>query len=166
MAKDPNKGRIGLERWLRTNQGVSVVLTVILLIYLFNMWFSTWVHHELRDGFTLGFFPILGMIAMVLCSMALSVDRFRNEIHEEMNNVDLRDLVYCVGVSVVTFVFFELMLKVGFLLAGPVFLFGLIYFFGVRPWRSALISAVIIAVCVYALFRTLGIALPSGILPF
>jgi len=44
--------------WLRSNQGVGFILTLVLVAFLVYLELSPWVHREVRDGFTLGFSAI------------------------------------------------------------------------------------------------------------
>ena len=79
-AEDPKK----LADWIRTNQGVGVVitaLTVALLVYLSQ---QEWVFVKLRDGFRLGFFTILATFSMLLCSVAMIFDDHKRGFNKKM----------------------------------------------------------------------------------
>ena len=78
----------GFRRWIVTNQGVGVMLTAILSAFLIHLLLTEWVHHYLRDGFRLGFFPVLGVIAMMLCTIALMFDSQRRNFTEELRDID------------------------------------------------------------------------------
>lgn len=156
----------GLRRWIETNQGVGVVLTVLLGAFLIHLLSSDWVHRELRDGFKLGFFPVAGVIAMLLCTVALLFDAHRREVEEDLGAIGWKSWLYCVVVLAGCYLYFEASQTIGFLLASPVFLFVLILFLGVRPWTSALLASAVMTVAVYGVFRMLGITMAQGFLPF
>ena len=127
---------------------------------------TEWVHRDLRDGFKLGFFPVAGVIVMMLCTIALMFDSHRRVITDDLRDIEWRSWLYCFAALIGCYVYFELSQLIGFLLVSPVFLFVLMYFLGVRPWTTAAASSAIMTVIVYGLFRMLGIAMTQGILPF
>ncbi len=161
----PDK-KSGFRHWIGTNQGVGVLLSVLLGAFLIQLLLSEWVHRDLRDGFKLGFFPVVGVIAMLLCTVALLFDSHRREVEAALGAIGWKSWVYCVAVLAGCYVYFEASQRFGFLLASPVFLFVLTYFLGVRPWTSALAAGAIMTVAVYGVFRILGITLAQGFLPF
>lgn len=153
--------------WWRTNQGVGVILTALLAGYLvYLLIFPDWVHEELRDGFQLGFFPLMGVFAMMVCTLMLLFDSHRYEVEEGLRGVSGRTLILCVALLLGCYGYFELSLVIGYLLASPVLLFVLMYLFGVRPWVSALAASIIMTLVVFALFTVLGVTLPKGFLPY
>jgi len=156
----------GFRRRIITNQGVGALLTAILGAFLIHLLLTEWVHRDLRDGFKLGFFPVTGVILMMLCTIALMFDSRRRHITDDLRDIDWKNWLYCFAALIGCYVYFELSQLIGFLLVSPVFLFVLMYFLGVRPWTTALASSAIITVIVYGLFRMLGIAMTQGILPF
>jgi len=156
----------GFRRWVVTNQGVGTLLTVILGAFLIHLLLTEWVHRDLRDGFKLGFFPVAGVIAMMLCTIALMFDSRRRQITDDLRDIEWKNWLYCFAALIGCYVYFALSELIGFLLVTPVFLFVLMYFLGVRPWTTALASGAIVTVIVYGLFRMLGIAMTQGILPF
>ena len=156
----------GFRRWIVTNQGVGALLTVILGAFLIHLLLTEWVHRDLRDGFKLGFFPVAGVIIMMLCTIALMLDSHRRRITDDLRDIEWKSWLYCFAALIGWYVYFELSQLLGFLLVSPVFLFVLMYILGVRPWTTAATAGVVLTVMVYGLFRMLGIALSQGILPF
>ena len=156
----------GFRRWIVTNHGVGALLTVILGAFLIHLLLTEWVHRDLRDGFKLGFFPVAGVIIMMLCTIALTLDSHRRRITDDLRGIEWKSWLYCFAVLIGWYVYFELAQLIGFLLVTPVFLFVLMYVLGVRPWTTAAASGAILTVIVYGLFRMLGIAMTQGILPF
>ena len=160
------EGRGGVPAWIRTNQGVGWILTACLGMYLVYLQFSPWVHEKLRDDFTLGFFPVTGVILMMICTLALIFDDHRKERIEELEHMRWKWFFFCLGVLIACGAYFYLIIEIGFLLMSPVFLFVFIFILGLRPWTSCLTSGLVMTILVYGLFRLIGIELPPGILPF
>lgn len=153
--------------WWRSNQGAGVILTFLLAGYLvYLLVFPDWVHEELRDGFRLGFFPLMGVMAMMACTLILLLDSHRHEVEQGLREASGRTLILCVALLSGCYGYFEISLVIGYLLASPVLLFALMYLFGVRPWGSALAASVIMTLVVFALFTLLGVTLPKGFLPY
>lgn len=165
MAGDQTPERSGYRAWIRTNQGVGVILTAALALFLLYLRQSSWVHERLRDGFTLGFFPVTGVVLMMLCAICLIVDRNRRERIEELSDMRWMWFFFCLGVLIACGIYFYLVLEIGYLLVTPVFLSIFIFLLGLRPWTSCLISGGVITVLVFGLFWLIGIELPPGILP-
>lgn len=149
----------------RTNRAIGICLSVAFALLFAYIWFSPWAHREMRDGFLLGFFPMLGVVAMLGAALAMTVDPLRHEVTEEMADLTGRDvgiaLVLVLGIGV----YFTVMRAIGFVLVTPVFLFAYMAWFGVRPWRRLAILSLTVPLGVYVLFSLLGVRLPNGILP-
>ncbi len=166
MSGDNSPERTEFQAWIRTNQGVGVILTACLGLYLLYLQFSPWVHERLRDGFTLGFFPVTGIVLMMVFTVTLILDGNRRERIEELENMRWRWFLFCVAILLVCSVYFYLILEIGFLLVSPVFLAVFIFMLRLRPWTSCVTAGAVMTILVYALFRLMGIELPPGILPF
>jgi hypothetical protein len=156
--------------WLRSNQGVGFILTLILIAFLVYLELSPWVHKEVRDGFTLGFFPVLAVVLLLVFSLMLLVDTHRKETPGDLKTFTFKPFLGGVLIIIATWFYFAVMRKVGFLLVTPVYLLFFIYILGLKSWRTCAVSAVVMTVVVYGAFTGIGIRLPpgilSGILPF
>lgn len=152
--------------WWRTNRGIGALLTLVLVAFFLYLYRSDWTHEELRDGFTLGFFPLAGVLAMLACTLMLVFDTHRQEVEEGVATIDWRGWLQCAALLLGCYAYFVLAQALGYLLASPLFLFILMYLLGVRPWITALIASVVMTLIVFGLFTVLGVALPSGVLPF
>ncbi len=159
-----NSGQ-SVTQWLRTNQGVGVLIAISAALLFFYLWQQDWYHRVQRDRFSLGFFPGLGVGAMFVSALAISVDQWRKEVAEDMATVTWRDLGWALLFTVAGFVLFQLMELLGLPLAAAIFLFALMTLLGVRPWYLAAGSSVAVAVIVFVLFSLLGIRLPGGFFP-
>ncbi len=162
---ETRRGRDTVREWLRTNQGIGTILTLLLGAFLIYLQLSPWVHRKLRDGFTLGFFPVVGVVLMMFFSAALIFGSRRKQSVGELDSITGKALLFCSVLVLGCWVYFELMLRIGFLLVSPIFLLVFVYTLGMGSWRNSLLAGVIMTVVVYAVFRLLGITLPPGILP-
>lgn len=166
MSGDTPTEQTPFQAWIRTNQGIGVLLTACLGLYFLFLQLSPWVHERLRDGFTLGFFPVTGVVLMMIFTVTLIFDGNRRERIQELEDMKWKWFLFCVAVLLVCSVYFYLVLEIGFLLVSPVFLTFYIFMLRMRPWTSCASAGVVMTVLVYGLFRLIGIELPPGILPF
>lgn len=160
------RGMNSLRVWSKTNQGVGVLLTFLFSCLFIYLWFSPWAHRKLQDGFTLGFFPIFGVLILILLTITMAIDAQRKHVAPKMHTMDLKTLFFCLLILLGCWVYFALTDRIGFLLVSPVFLVGYSYSLGMRPWTYAVIAGVAMSTIVYVVFRLLEVELPSGILPF
>ena len=160
--EDPGTG--GRHEWIKTNQGVACCIAGVAVALLIYLGTSEWAYRELRDGFRLGFFTTVGVVAMLLCALAMMVDRHRHETDEELSRAHWKDWLIAVVSMVLCYVYFELAWRFDFIIVTPVFLAGATYVLGVRPLRSAIVAGLIITAVIYGVFRLIGIELPSEIL--
>ena len=152
--------------WLRSNQGLGSVLTVIFLGLLGYVLLSPWMFIPQRGGFLLGFIPLLAVCLMLLLTLTMIFDARRNNMAREGSEAEIpvtaTSLGYGLVVLVVTGLYFALVLVGGFLLVTPLFLFASAHALGARPWSLTLVYAVSVTALVYLMFFGLGIRLPLG----
>lgn len=154
-----------MSRWFRSNQAIGLYIAVIMAGLIAYIWMSPWAHREMRDGFLLGFFPLLGAGFVLFWALVTMADPLRNEVEADMETFSFVDILYVLFMLIGIGVYFRVMREVGFVLTTPVFLFVYMFWFGLRPVRTALILAVAIPVVTYLIFSGLGVRLPNGILP-
>jgi len=152
--------------WIKCNQGIGFILTVFFGALLIYLELSPWVHRKLRDGFTLGFFPVLAVVLCLFLSIILIFDQYRNETTSALKSITFISFISSFLAVIVCWLYFELMKKIGFLIISPIFLLFFIYALGLKSWRKCIASAAIMTVIVYLIFSILGIELPQGIIPF
>lgn len=150
--------------WLRCNQGIGFIFSLVLIGFLVYLELSPWVHREVRDGFTLGFFPVLAVVLLIIFSLFLLVDGRRKETAEDLEAFALKPFLGGVLIVIATWLYFALMRRVGFLIMTPIYLLFFIYFLGLKLWLTCAVSAAIMTVVVYGAFTAIGIRLPPGIL--
>jgi hypothetical protein len=149
--------------WIRTNQGTAAMMAggfIVLLIYL---WLQEWTHRDLRDGFMLGFFCLIGAGTCLFCALVMMIDSQRRRVEEDMDTLGWIDWALTVVILVLLYVFYELAWTFGFALIAPFFLGAATYIFGARPWWTAALSGVLTTVAISVAFWAIGIDLP---LPF
>jgi len=152
--------------WIKTNQGVACCIAAVSVALLVYLGTSAWAYRELRDGFRLGFFTTVSVLAMLVCALAMMIDRHRGKTDDEMGQVRWIDWVIAAGAMAVCYLYFTLAWKIDFILVTPVFMAGGTYLLGIRPLRSAIVAGVVITIVIYGLFRLIGIELPTNIVGF
>ncbi|WP_157968919.1 tripartite tricarboxylate transporter TctB family protein [Tropicimonas sp. IMCC34011] len=150
----------------RTNRLVGVVLTAATGGLCLFLWLRPWTHEVLRDGFTLGFFPLIGAGAMLICAALMIVDPLRREVPEGLEDVRWSDVGIAAMMLLGIGIYAVLMRRWGFVTVTPVFLLVYMWWLGVRPLHTALALAVALPIAIYALFTLLGVSLPKGVLAF
>lgn len=157
-------------KWLRSNQGIGVIMTVMFTGLFIYIQLTPWAHRRLRDKFTLGFFPTLAVALMIFFSLILIFDSRRREIPPRLEKLTVSGFLSAVLAVVVSWGYFAFMSEIGFLIATPAFLLLAMYALGLKPWRHVIIVALLLTVIVYAIFALMGIELPlgklSGMIPF
>lgn len=151
------------DEWIKTNQGVACCIAAVSVALLVYLGTSEWAFRELRDGFRLGFFTAVSVFAMLICALAMMVDRHRGQTDDEMAQAHWKDWAIAAGAMAVCYVYFEMAWRIDFILVTPFFMAGGTYVLGIRPLRSAIVAGVIITVTIYGLFRLIGIELPTNI---
>lgn len=124
--------------WLRTNQGLGVMLTLCVSGLLFYMLLSSWTFRSQRDGFLLGFVPLVSVSFMLLLSLIMVLDSSRSKSARDDSESTIvanrRALVFALVLLAVMAFYFLIVMATGFLLATPVFLFLGAFGLGARPW--------------------------------
>jgi len=152
--------------WIKTNQGVAFCIACVAVLMLVYLGTSEWAYRVLRDGFRLGFFTVVAVVAMLICALAMMVDRHRHETDPDIGRSRWSEWAVAAGAMALCYLYFVLAWRIDFLLVTPVFMAGATYALGIRPLRSAIVAGVVITVVIWGLFRLIGIDLPDEILGF
>jgi hypothetical protein len=150
--------------WIQTNQGIASCIALVsvgLLIYLVT---SEWAYRELRDGFRLGFFTAVAVIAMLICAIVMMIDNHRQDVDDDIAALKVSDWFVALVVLLGCYLYFTLTWQTEFLLVTPVFVAVATYAFGVRPIWMSIAAGLVTTVIIFALFRLIGIELPSRII--
>jgi hypothetical protein len=153
-----------IRSWVKTNQGVGCILSIVLVAFLIYLQLSPWVHKKVRDGFTLGFFPVLSIVILLFFTIVMILDSHRKEITKDTTRFTLKSFLGGVGLLIATGCYFAVMTKVGFLIVTPFYLIIFMYTLGMKDWRTSVISALIMTVVVYGAFSAIGVRIPAGVL--
>lgn len=168
--------------WIRTNRGMATCLAVLLVILLAYLLAQEWVYDKQRDGFRLGFFTIVGAVAMIACCISMMFDRLKNATTPELATMRLAHVGQGLIALAIMGVYFILAWDVHFaqewlrvlldvipltgefVLWTALFVGFAMFLLGVRPVRSAVIAGVVVSIVIFGLFRLIGITLPSNFL--
>ncbi|MDI7261194.1 MAG: tripartite tricarboxylate transporter TctB family protein [Thermodesulfobacteriota bacterium] len=153
-----------LRQWLKSNQGIGVMVSLFFLAFLVYLLLSPWVYTKLGDGFRLGFFPILSVVLILLPSLILIFDSHRKETPADLKILSFKSFLVVLLLLAGCLFYFVIMNKIGFLIITPFFLFFSIYALGLKSWWKGIIVAVVMTVIVYTMLSLLGLKLPAGIL--
>ena len=77
----------GAKAFLLTNRSLAVGLLVVVIGLAASIWFSDWAHERVRDGFTLGGFPLFAVAAMALSLLVMIFDGQARDTTPEMRRV-------------------------------------------------------------------------------
>ena len=100
-------------KWIRCNQGLGLILTLSFGAFLIYLELSPWVHRKLRDGFTLGFFPVLAVVLLLLLSIILIFDRYRKETTSGLKSITFKSFFSSFLAVTACWLYFELMKRIG-----------------------------------------------------
>ncbi|MFV0491160.1 MAG: tripartite tricarboxylate transporter TctB family protein [Pseudorhodobacter sp.] len=146
----------------RNNRAVGVVLFTASTALFIYLWLMPWTHREMRDGFILGFFPLLGAIALMVCAAVMVFDPLRHEVPEDLETTRWSD----VGLAAIMLIgigcYSMLMREWGFILVTPVFLILYMYWMGMRPLVLIVFYGIVLPIIIQILFGILGVSLPQG----
>jgi hypothetical protein len=164
------KGSNAMSKWLKCNQGAGIILTSFFTALLIYIELKPWSHRELRDGFSLGFFPAVAIVLSIIFSLILIFDGHRKEVPSALETLTFKSVLSAVLAVVVSWGYFAVMREIGFLIVTPFFLLLAMVALGAQSWRNTMLIAVFMTAIVYGIFRVMGIELPlgilSGVLPF
>ena len=172
----------GEPSFIRSNRGVAAVLVVICGGLFLYLWTRDWIADEQRDGFTLGFFPLMSVVCMLLCVVPLLFDRLSAQATPEMRTVKLGEIGRALSGLALMGVYYILAwdtnfsqewlrsiidvipLTGEFIVWTPIFFAIGMYLLGVRPLSSAILTGAVVGVVIFGLFTLIGIELPSTFL--
>ena len=148
--------------WWKSNQGAGLISVVFFTLILLYIIFLTDYARELRDGFLLGYFPIFATCLCIGFSALIVIDQRRKFTEESLAALDLKFFFFVIAVIGWSGIFFWCLVKVGFVLTGPIYMFGLIYAMGLRPAKSAFLVGLGICTAVFVIFALIGAPMPIG----
>ncbi|MBW1698929.1 MAG: tripartite tricarboxylate transporter TctB family protein [Deltaproteobacteria bacterium] len=147
-------------RWWKSNQGIGVIMTFLFVVLLIYIQMSPWAHRKLRDGFTLGFFPAVAVILLVVFSLILIFDSRRKQVPDRIETLTFKYFMSTAAAVIFCLIYFRAMITFGFLITTPLFLISSMYVLGIKSLRSLITSSLLMTAIVYSIFRIMGIRLP------
>ncbi|SFM00539.1 tripartite tricarboxylate transporter TctB family protein [Salibacterium qingdaonense] len=110
---------------------------------------------------------ILGWLLILLSVILFFFKDQETEEEKQSRRIAKNDLIKMAGVLLLTFCYIFLLERVGFIVTSFLFIWLCSWFLGYQKHVKNIVTAVLFPVVLYSLFTfMLGIALPSGILPF
>jgi len=148
--------------WHLSNQMLGLVLTSVLLALFVSIYTSDWASEVQMDRFTLGFFPMVGVVWMMIAALMLVADHARKDEFGEIEEIGLSSWPWMIGLSVAWYAYAQAVVYLGFILTTFVFISILLRIGGVQSWKTIAGAGVICVVAVFLLFFAIGVALPTG----
>jgi putative tricarboxylic transport membrane protein len=84
----------------------------------------------------------------------------------EVNASETGTYLLIAGVVGWTFVYFLIFERLGYIIATSIYLLAMMAYFNRGKWVANVITTIAFAVASYWMFKTLGVTLPPGIMPF
>ena len=136
--------------------------------------FSTWVfwYASAYSKATIyyygpNFFPQVLAIAMSICAIILILNAVKGKSMEKSDKIELRGFLRMVIAIAICIGYLFLMQVLGFAISTSIFLYVLMVFIGQQGLKKRIISAIAVALIVWAIFRYfLVIPLPTGMFAF
>jgi hypothetical protein len=148
--------------WWKTNQGAGLIAVGFFSLILGYIFFYTDYDRVLRDGFLLGFFPILACCLCIGFSAIMMFDGLRNNTEASLAALDFKFCAFVIGVIAWSGLFFLALVNAGFVVTAPFYMIGLTYAMGLRPLKSCVITSLGICVVVFLIFVIINAPMPIG----
>lgn len=160
--KAPQANASSARRW-RTNRVAALGFSVVLLPLLIYLLADPATFQRLRDGFFLGIIPLLTVLGMLASAISMMFDRRRTEpFHttcDEERPTWFR-LFLAIAALVSMYVYYRLMLLIGFPVATLLYVVALMMTMGARNPVILAGTAVFVTAFVLFVFTLLGFDLP------
>ena len=147
--------------WL-TNRSLAVGLMVAVVGLAASIWFSGWAHERVRDGFTLGGFPLFAVTLMALSLLVMMFDSQARGTTPEMREFRPFDFVVVLAATALVSICFAAIPWVGFVPAITVLVFVGSFGMGFRPAWYALVIALGTSIGLRVLLLALGMNVSDG----
>lgn len=149
----------------QTNRAAAICLSIVLAILFGYLLFQPETFQELRDGFLLGIIPLVTVGGMLACSISMIFDRKSGEpFHAGAGEYRLSWSIVALVVAVLTsvYVYYRLVLALGYTLSTLFYLPALMFLLGIRTPRVLALATFVITAFVFSAFAILGFDLPGG----
>ncbi len=139
------------------NRTISIILLILftlLLIYTYNTEWSTKVA---RDDISAGFFPKAILILAIIFCLGMALNKQSREIPNKLADFKFKNLIFVVLSLLVSWIYFIILLEVGFIISSSLFLFLTTYFLGPRSFKISIVTTIIMIVFVYSFFTIIQV---------
>ena len=107
-------GNSGKTSFWRSNRGIAIVLLAVTAVLGLTIWFSDWAHQEVRDGFTLGGFPLFSVVLLTLSLVIMVFDGQARDVLEEVRKINAMEVALVVATAAAIGLFFIAIPLIGF----------------------------------------------------
>ena len=145
-----------------TNRVLALGLFAAVLGLAASIWFSDWAHERVRDGFTLGGFPLFAGSLMGLSLLVMIFDGQAHETTAAMRGFRPFDLVVVLAATALVSICFIAIPWIGFVPAITVLVFVGSFGLGFRPAWIALAVALATSIGLRVLLLALGMNVADG----
>lgn len=157
-----NAGAEAAPSFPRSNRGTALVLLALTAILMLSIWTSDWAHEQVRDGFALGFFPLVALAAMALTLLVMLMD---GEAKNATAGIaGLRGAHVVLALATVGFLgaMFLSISILGFIPAFWLLISGGALVLGMRPAWIAVFAGLVTALALRVLLMSLDVSVADG----
>ncbi|WP_319530129.1 hypothetical protein [uncultured Cohaesibacter sp.] len=152
--------------FFKRNRGISLILLAMTGALVWSIWSSDWAHHEVRDGFKLGFFPLMALGVMALALIVMLLDDQAAKITSEIAGLRIIHVLLALATIAYFSVLFMSVDVVGFIPAFVLIVSGGSLILGYKPIWAALALGLVTACALRFLLMLLDVSVQDGPLSF
>jgi ABC-type amino acid transport system permease subunit len=145
-----------------TNRSLAVCLLVVVVGLAASIWFSDWAHERVRDGFTLGGFPLFAVTLMALSLLVMIFDGQARDTTPEIQAFRPFDFLVVFAATAFVSICFAAIPWVGFVPAIAALVFAGALALGYGSARYALAIALATSIGLRLLLLALGMNVTDG----
>ncbi|GAK08851.1 tripartite tricarboxylate transporter TctB family protein [Geomicrobium sp. JCM 19038] len=150
---------------LTVHRGVSIVLIIIAIFYLYLAFQLPSFMNTVIDADTIP--KITGFLLIILSVLYFFMPVKETEVEKEKRTEAKNDWRYILGMFIMTFLYITLLEVSGFLVTSIVFIFVCTRMLGYKKWKTNSIVSVLVPLFLYLSFTfLLNVRLPTGFMPF
>ena len=145
-----------------TNRTIAIVLAFIFVLLTVYIWTSDWAHRELRDGFTLGGFPLFGLGLIMVSLAILTWDKHAKEVETGTAVFTIATAATVTVFVVALSLMFAAQSWIGFVPASASFILIASFLLGFRPCWKAAVAGIGAALIIRLILGALGVTIDDG----
>ena len=145
----------------RVISSICFFIFLFILIYIYN---TDWHDHIARDKLSVGFFPKGTLFLAIFFCVGMFFNKQGKNVPKLLKDFDHKILMVCLFGLIICWLYFIVLLMLGFILTTFLFTSLTTYFLGPKSWKSSIITSIIITFSTYGFFSLLQVELPIGTL--